>query len=457
MIAAPPRPEAFAALAATRPAPAGASYLRHGAHARRMLLLKALLVRVRRHRDEVAPDVLRGFRTAWRLLETAERAAPATVRAVLDYPTTGAWLAAALTEPPGPAFDRHLTRLELVAVTAALRAGRPLDLVVGAPDGVLSLPGVGNVVVNPERAQDPGPDGAPNSPPDSPPHRTPPPTTTGTPDSTPVRLTSRSQVVRVHSDSAATAALLRLQDARTGAVAGTGPGWRGLRALSGGAARLEDLDPYRVPPGGVGTPARVAAERPDIDHATWSGHWRAAGELLRRTDRERAAEVGGTVGALVPLRPQGPRSVGATLSVAPGAVLMTPSAGPYDMAETLVHELHHSKLSTLHELVPLYRPGRAALYRVGWRTDARPVAGVFQGAYAHLALADLWRRARDAPGVPGAWSARAVQQFDHVHDQVGEALTMLLESDELTNEGREFARQMRQRHASLGASPTARG
>ncbi|MDV9192010.1 HEXXH motif-containing putative peptide modification protein, partial [Streptomyces sp. SR27] len=168
-------------------------------------------------------------------------------------------------------------------------------------------------------------------------------------------------------------------------------------------------------------------------------------------------EVGGTVGALVPLRPQGPRSVGATLSVAPGAVLMTPSAGPYDMAETLVHELHHSKLSTLHELVPLYRPGRAALYRVGWRTDARPVAGVFQGAYAHLALADLWRRARDAPGVPGTWSARAVQQFDHVHDQVGEALTMLLESDELTNEGREFARQMRQRHASLGASPRARG
>lgn len=137
---------------------------------------------------------------------------------------------------------------------------------------------------------------------------------------------------------------------------------------------------------------------------------------------------------------------------------MTPSAGACDMAETLVHELHHSKLSTLHELVPLYRPGStAALYRVGWRTDARPVAGVFQGAYAHLALADLWWRARDAPGVPGAWGARAAQQFDHVHDQVGEALAMLLESDELTNEGREFARQMRQLHASLGASPRARG
>ncbi|MFE0645157.1 HEXXH motif domain-containing protein [Streptomyces sp. NPDC058877] len=428
MIAAPPRPAALAALAATRPAPAGTAFLRSGMHARRLLLLKALLVRVRRHREEVHPEALHGFETAWSSLERIERSAPGVVRAVLDYPTTGAWLAAALTEPTGPALDRHLARLELIAATAALRAGRPIDLVVPAPAGVLSLPGVGSVSLPPG----------------------------------PARLTSRSRTVRIHSDgtSGAPAALLRLVDARTGTVTGSGPGWRGLRGLTGGSARLEDLDPYRVPPGGVGTPARVAAERPDIDHAAWSGHWRSARELLRRTDRERAAEVGRTVGALVPLLPQGPRSVGATLSVAPGAVLMTPPAGASDMAETLVHELHHSKLSTLHELVPLYRPGgpgRSVLYRVGWRTDARPVAGVFQGAYAHLALADLWRRARDAPGAPEEWGARAAQKFDRVHDQVGEALDVLLESDELTNEGRKFARQMRQLHASLGASPRARG
>ncbi|MFF4173367.1 HEXXH motif domain-containing protein [Streptomyces sp. NPDC001744] len=425
MIAASPRAAAFEALASTRPAAAGAAFLRSGAHARRLLLLKALLVRVRRHREEIAPATLRGFEEAWRLLERTERSHPAAVRAVLDYPTTGSWLAAALTAPPGPALDGHLARLEPVATTAALRAGRPLDLVVRAPGGVLSLPGVGSVLTGPG----------------------------------PVRVASRSHVVRVHAEDApgAPAAILRLADARSGTLTGSGPGWRGLRRLSGGAARLDDLDPYRVPPGGVGTPARHAAERADVDHAVWSGHWRAARDLLRRTDRERAAEVGRTVGALVPLRPYGPRSVGATLSVAPGAVLMTPSAGACDMAETLVHELHHSKLSTLHELVPLYRPGDAALHRVGWRGDARPVSGVFQGAYAHLALADLWRRARDAPGAPRAWRTRAAQQFDHIHDQVGDALTILLESDELTDEGREFARHMRRLHASLGASPKARG
>ncbi|MFB7513977.1 HEXXH motif domain-containing protein [Streptomyces sp. NPDC056144] len=420
MIAAPPPPAAFAALASTRPTRADAAFLRSGAHARRLLLLKALLVRVRRCRAEVAPEVLRGFEEAWLLLEGTERVAPAVVRAVLAYPTTGSWLAAALTESPGPALDRHLTRLELIAATAALRAGRPLDLTVQAPSGALSLPGVGSALVAPG----------------------------------PVRLTSGPRELRLRTDGAPPV-LVR----RTGT--GTGPGWRGLRPLAGGAARIDDLDPYRVPPGGVGTPARLAAERPDVDHTAWAGHWSAARALLRRTDPARAAEVTRTVGALVPLVPQGPRSVGATLGVAPGAVLMTPSADAADMAETLVHELHHSKLSTLHELVPLYRPGRGGgrpvLHRVGWRLDERPVAGVFQGTYAHLALADLWRRAADTTGVPRAWTTRAAQQFDHVHDQVGAALALLLESDELTNEGREFARRMRQLHASLGASPRVRG
>ncbi|MFB7233344.1 HEXXH motif domain-containing protein [Streptomyces sp. NPDC056269] len=420
MIVAPPRPAAFAALAATRPAPAGAAFLRAGAHARRLLLLKALLVRVRRRRAEVAPETLRGFEAAWRLLERTERVAPAVVRAVLDYPITGSWLAIALTEPAGPDLDRHLTRFELVAVTAALRAGQPLDLVVQAPTGVLSFPGVGSAHVAPG----------------------------------PVHVTSRSRVVRLHTGSAPPV-LVR----PTGS--GAGPGWHGLRPLPGGTTRLEDLDPYRVPPGGVGSPARIAAERSDTDHAAWAGRWRAGRALLRVTDPARGAEVERTVGALVPLVPQGPRALGATLAAAPGAVLMTPSADAADMAETLVHELHHSKLSTLHELVPLYRPDedgvRSTLYRVGWRPDERPVAGVFQGAYAHLALADLWRRAADARGVPRAWSERSAQQFDHVHDQVGEALTTLLESDELTNEGREFARRMRQIHASLSTGHGVRG
>ncbi|MFI8960866.1 aKG-HExxH-type peptide beta-hydroxylase [Streptomyces sp. NPDC053493] len=416
---------AFAQLARTSPAPAGLTLLRSALHTRRLLLLKALLVRVHRHRGSVEPGALGRFEHAWELLERVERRHPAVVRDVLDYPTTGSWLAAALAEPAGPVFDRLLARLDGLAVTAALRCGGPLDLTVETPDGLLSLPGVGRLRVAADR----------------------------------VRISAGDRTVRFHPDGArqAAPAVLALVGRRPGALAGRGPGWCAVRRLPRSAARLDDLDPYRVPAGTGGASVGTPAEHADTDHAAWSARWRAAQDLLARTHPGRAAEVAGAVRAVVPLVERGPRHRGATLSAAPGAVLTSLPAAAQGLAETLVHELHHSKLATLHELVPLYGPGREAVHQVGWRSDPRPIAGVLHGAYAHLALADLWRRASTADGVPKSWRSGAGQQFDDIHDQVGEALRILLESDELTTEGREFALQMRQHHASLGAAPLVTG
>ncbi|MET9623282.1 HEXXH motif domain-containing protein [Streptomyces sp. NPDC006464] len=425
MSSVPPSAAALTALASTRPAPAGAALLRSALHTRRLVLLKALLVRARSERDAVDPGVFRRFETSWRLLEQVERRCPGVVRDVLDYPTTGLWLAVALTGRTGPSLDRHLGRLESLAVTAALRAGRPLDLAVEAPDGLLSLPGVGRL-----RLRGPGP----------------------------VRIRARSRVVRLYDESAPYAAptVLLLTDRGGGTLVGRGPDWAGLPVLPASTARLDDLDPYRVPPGGFGDPVRTATDHAATDRSGWAAHWRAAQDLLARVDADRAAEISRGVRALVPLEPTGPRSVGATMSAAPGAVLTSPAAGAPDLAETLVHEIHHSKLATLHELFPLYASGRTALHRVGWRPDPRPVAGVFQGAYAHLALADLWRRAAASPRAPGSWRRYAGQQFDDIHDQVGEALAILVQSDELTTEGREFAVGMAEHHASLGGRPPHR-
>jgi HEXXH motif-containing protein len=122
------------------------------------------------------------------------------------------------------------------------------------------------------------------------------------------------------------------------------------------------------------------------------------------------------------------------------------------LAESLVHETHHTKLTALHDIMPLYRAGAGVRYRVGWRPDPRPVPGVLQGTYAHLALTDLWWRARTGTAVPAPWRRRAELRFGTYRDQVGEALSILRESDELTFAGREFVHEMGRHHASLGVA-----
>ncbi|MEU0742486.1 HEXXH motif-containing putative peptide modification protein [Streptomyces sp. NPDC006134] len=402
----PVLPAVVTELAGTRPRPRAVAALRAGLHARRLLLLKALLVRVERLGARTAASAARrDFERDWRLLEQAERTDAAAVRDVVDYPMTGAWLAEALAAPEGPAFEEHLAHFHGVAVAAALRAGRAVDP-APAPSRALVLPGLGVLV-----------------------HR---------------------------------AGRIRLSGAARGTVTdGEGrevPGWTALRTLPGGGVVLDDLDPYRVPPQGIGPAGLPAAERPRSAHRLWARRWREAHALLSVTDPGRAAETGAVLRAVVPLAHSGADgAMSATLRAAPGAVLAQLPGDAEQLAEALVHEVHHTKLAALQELVPLCRPGGAAVHRVGWRTDPRPVPGVLHGAYAHLALTDLWWRAHTGPAVPRAWRRRAGEQFDKHRDQVGAALSILRESDELTRTGVEFVREMDRCHARLGvAAPGSR-
>ncbi|MGW3388243.1 aKG-HExxH-type peptide beta-hydroxylase [Streptomyces cinereoruber] len=441
MTPAPPSAALLGLFARTRPTRDGAALLRSVLHARRLVLLKALLVRVRRHRAELGDGVEERFEAAWHLLERAEQRAPAAVRDLLDYPTTGGWLAAALTAPPGPELDARLAHFDALALTAALRAGCALDLTVATPHGTLSLAGLGRLLTGADRVavrtegrharitpEGAGPDRAVLLPRD---------------------LNDLNDPSHPHPG--------RPADADPGRSPAASPYWNPLLRLPGGAAVLDDLDPYRVPRGGIGTPPRTGVEAGPAGRAVWAERWRAALRLLDATDPGRAEEVRRLVRVLVPVAhaDRGTGPFGATLRAAPGAVLATLPDGPREMAEVLVHETQHTKLAAVHELVPLYTAGPATVHKVGWRTDARPIAGVLQGAYAHLALTDLWRRAARSSGLPAPWRTRAGQQFERFHHQVGRALSVLLESDELTNTGREFARHMRQHHARLGATPRA--
>lgn len=410
---------ALARLARTRAEAGDLDLLLRGLHSRRLVLLKSLLTRL--DREPVPAPARDLFERHWRLLERTEARHPDAVRDTLDYPAVGNWLARTLAAEDGAALARGLGRLGAVAAAAALRGGGGFGVTLPAHDGRIVLPGIGALAVRGPTA----------------------------------RLVAGGRTARLTTGGGHRGVLLLAG----GRVTGAG-GWRGLRRLpgtAGASVRLDDLDPYRAPPEGVGRAALPPAPRAETRHQPWARRWRGALALLRATDPGRAAEAAALVRCLVPLARTGPHGhrprVSATFRAAPGAVLTTLPDTAADLAAVLVHETQHSKLSVLHDLLPLHRPAPAAAYRVPWRSDPRPLAGVLQGAYAHLALADFWTRAAAGTALPPAARGEARIRGDSYRRQVAATLPLLLESSELTLTGQEFTEGMRVHLASLGAAP----
>lgn len=413
-------------LACTRPAPATDALLTAGLHSRRLVLLASLLAAADRHR--VTHGARQCLSQYWQLLEQAEARDREGTREVLGGPDVGTRLACALAAPTREAFEEALADFGAVAVAAALRARLHFQIGLPVREGGLMLPEWGLYATTAAGADiAAGPLG--------------------------FRITpwgSRSE----------TRLRFRYPETATGAPAGgDGAHWHGLRALPTGRTVLDDVDPRRgavpkVPPGSAGPGLPVAPRLPPRAVRRWSTSWYSALSLLTAVDPGRAAEVTSRVRSLVPLeRGPGGGVTSATLRAAPGAVFASLPDTPLQMAELLVHEVQHSKLAVIGDLVPLHRADGTADYRVGWRRGPRPLAAVLQGTYAHLAVADLWHRVTTGrDGGPGAEAAReeASGRCAHYLGQVAEALDVLMNSGQLTDAGLQFTIGMREHQENLG-------
>jgi len=100
----------------------------------------------------------------------------------------------------------------------------------------------------------------------------------------------------------------------------------------------------------------------------------------------------------------------------------------------LVHELQHVKLGALLELCDLYDRNNLTTVSVPWRADPRPMEGALHGLYAHLAVADLWRRRR---------GAEAERTFDRYRAWVASAAGTLSGTAALTRAGERFVAGVR--------------
>ncbi|WP_329545519.1 HEXXH motif-containing putative peptide modification protein [Streptomyces sp. NBC_01356] len=367
-------------------------------------------------------------------------------RARLLHPLVGPWARRCLRElgaaagPPTAEGSRELghdlAHFSALAAVAAARAGISYAVRLSARDGVLVLPSLGVL-------------------------------RTAAPGDVPVDVVHRRGRLTLRQSGAADITV-RLESG-TGAWSAA-PAWTPSYALPGllsgaGPMQLDDLDPYRTTRGGQrhhGLSGPTTLD--DAGRKCWLHSWSGTAAALGLGGEQRVGEAVALLRCLVPLADppgsagggRGGGSCSGTRREAFGAVLSSTPPTPATFAATLVHELQHTKLAALSDMLTLHHAGPQQRYFAPWRPDPRPYDGLLQGAYSHLALADFFQRCALTATRPAhresAWTLHARYQ-----EQVGAVLPTLVGSGDLTARGRRFVDQMVAVHERLEEHPPPRG
>jgi len=138
------------------------------------------------------------------------------------------------------------------------------------------------------------------------------------------------------------------------------------------------------------------------------------------------------------LPPPGWQMEGFTISSMQGAAWIHPSAILRTL-ESLVHEHSHVKLRYIEEAVPLLQPVQTgARFPVGWRTDPRPVVGIFEGVYVHLHCVMALVRYLQDHRLDATLRRDATTRLDELRTQAREGFELLRAHARFTAAGQGF-------------------
>jgi uncharacterized protein len=375
------------------------------------------------------------MRAAWIVLTNIDRDQPQALDAVLAHPYLRAWAMRCLGQFRDPrsravagSQDRptcplaaDLSHLGAVALAAAIRAGHDAAVALPLADGTVAVPGLGRLKVAGEDPQAPGRD-----------------------------LPRRAFIELVGNTVTIAAGTSRWELTRTGVLgrrpqswpatgARAAAEWQPVRMLTapGLAVALEDTDPYRDCHQWPAAPRLTAGE-----HERWQRRVLGAWRQIRRDHSEYAPAIAAGLSVIMPLQPSPEgRDVSATARDAFGAVGLALPTGSAALALLLMHEFQHVKLGAILDVYDLCDPADRRLFHAPWRTDQRPLEGLLQGAYAHLAVTDYWRRRQATTS--GAEAREASQRFAHWQAHTRDAIDTLATSGSLTPLGELFVSQMR--------------
>ncbi|MCX5383740.1 FxsB family cyclophane-forming radical SAM/SPASM peptide maturase [Streptomyces sp. NBC_00083] len=332
---------------------------------------------------------------AWELLTHLDAEAPAELDAVLSHPYTRPWALSVLEGRAAPAGG-----LAEIAAATVVRAGLDLGVTVPVRDGGLRLPGLGAVRLA---------DGAAEA---------------------EVRGGAEEFTVR--------AGTRRLDIGRHEGLDGSAPHWQPVRLFEGDgwSVAIEDTDPLRDCHSWP-VARRIATDEIKL----WAEDLTAAWSLIRRELPAYADGVAAGLRLITPLHAPDGSNVSAACKEAWGAIGAARPSSPDQLALLVVHEFQHVKLAAVLDAVDLYDKADRALYYAPWRPDPRPIGGLLQGTYAHIAVTDFWRVRRETAQDLGQRAA-AAEQFARWRRQTADAVEELLASRSLSGLGETFVAGM---------------
>jgi uncharacterized protein len=429
----------FQALAAGFGGAAGLARLAEAQRSIRRVLVSAVYREAESAGLAAAP-----LRAAWEVLATVDERHRLSLEDVLAHPYVRQWAVGCLQGlrgQPGPdgagaapSWPAGLAHLGSIAAAAAIRAGLSAQLTVPVLGGSVHLPGFGRLVLAP------GPAGAAAALP-------------GGPAPT-AAVAIGTGLVTIRAGGAEH--VLRRPDllaARAVTAGGDPAAWQPVHRLSapGISVRLEDTDPYRDC-----HHWRASGRLGPREVAHWQRQFRAAwAEITTRHQRYQPGLAAGLV-VITPLAaaPAG-RNVSATARHAFGAVALALPPDPATLALLLIHEFQHVKLGALLDLYDLFDTSDTRLFHAPWRDDPRPLEGLLQGTYAHVAVTDFWRARQRMDGSPAA--AAAGRQYAHWRAHTTSAVDTLAASGSLTPLGAQLVAGLRRSLAQLDDLPAPAG
>ena len=139
--------------------------------------------------------------------------------------------------------------------------------------------------------------------------------------------------------------------------------------------------------------------------------------------------------------PQGGSAENATSNETPGAFFAVATANPYRLADVFIHEFHHLRLFSLEQLMPQViaagGSGREpSLHYSPWRTDHRPVRGLFHATYVFQPVCRYWLDVFRSPSIDEDVRGYAADQVVRILLRLDIGLHILRRSNELTTAGR---------------------